>query len=306
MPTSILPSAPSFRKGRRTSYCLIANVILVAFLALPAPSYAQTTSPQPTDRRGQAAQPILRGQDYSRIPPPVPSHSRARWQVHFNVSTSFPNYRYWSNGTNYQRVPATESEARFVLPSGEVINAASTAEQPPKSVVKSDRFFRAGLSRQTHWGGLVRLSAGYYRNRFYNKEVFFDNLGAQEVRSWRDISEDAVPLELGFQYTFLRRHRIRPYLGVSVLTFLYYAGESAELFLDGASGQQGFVERFTIRDLFPVSSDFALTAGVQYELSERLSVGAFVWSNSGVDIWVDAPVGVEVRYDLWQKQWARQ
>jgi len=56
------------------------------------------------------------------------------------------------------------------------------------------------------------------------------------------------------------------------------------------------VRRFTSSERFPPYADFSLTAGVQYELTRRLSAGVFVWANAGNNLLLEAPFGVEVRW----------
>lgn len=284
----------TFRRGR-TLLLLLFFLVFVSskdVFAQPTRTVVDTAATKPANISS-----IVRYQDYSRIPPPGEIRPQAYWQLHLSTSTSIPNYRWWSAGERYTAVDPEDAGIRFILASGEVIYGAYTGEDTPGKDRKIDLAVRAGISRQTEWGGLLRASTGFYRGRFRKENI---DLTPPPGEIWviQDDLEITIPVELGFHYTFLQRRRVRPYLGINAIAFMYYKGESSQNFLEGGTGRTGLVNRFSSTEYFPLYPEFSLTAGFQYEISEKISAGMFVWQNFGANILIDAPFGLEVRYSI--------
>jgi len=287
----------SFRRGRFSLFLLVFIVGLFS----PKGGYAQPTITVVDTAKAKTTDPysIIRYQyqDYSRLPPPKKIRLRPSWQIHLATSTSFPDYKWWSAGERYTVVSPANAQIRFILPNGEIIHGAYTGEDTNGKDRKIDLAMRAGLSRQTAWGGLLRASAGFYRGRFRKENI---DLTPPPGEIWviQDDREVTIPLELGFHYTIFRRHHFRPYLGINAIAFLYYKGESKQTFTEGGTGRTGLVSRFSSTEYFPLYPEFSLTAGFQFDLSKNVSAGAFAWQNWGENIYIDAPFGIELRYSF--------
>lgn len=243
-------------------------------------------------------------QDYGRFPLPSKKTEPAwsGWEVHGSVSAPIVDYSYWNNGQTYQRSNSPNAARRFIRPDGTFVYANGVGEKTSERPIVSTQLFQLGLNRQMSWGGLWRFSAGYYRSVFRLRNDDFSDLGSDEIRVFNDDQELAIMTEAGFHYVFMRRRRFRPYLGVNLTVFPYYDGVSTTSFIEGDSREIGLVERFSSTEYFPPYLDISFTVGFQYQINERFTAGAFLWANGGADLWLDAPLGVEVRYSLKKRQ----
>jgi len=240
----------------------------------------------------------LTAQDYPYgIPRASPKYWKG-WEIHAAVSTSIVDYDYWRVSQQYVRSSDSNAPVRFVRDDGSALYATVDRSVGSEPARVGDKLYQIGLNRVTTSGFIWRLSLGYFRHHFLPQNDNFTDLGADDILKYTEAREQAVMGEIGFQYSFFRRHRIRPYIGAAATTFFYYKGETADRFIEGGTGQTGLVERFFSTEYFPLYPDFSLTAGVQYQISKRLAAGAFVWMNSGYDLWLDAPLGIEIRYSL--------
>lgn len=223
------------------------------------------------------------------------------WELHAAASTSIPDYDYWTVSRSYSLASANNSDIRFIRDNGSVLYAnypdVGSGRNPDEPYV-NDKLYQLGINRLTNWGGSFRLSLGYYRTRFRLRNESFTDLQATEVRTYTDAKERSLFSEVGFQYNFFRRGRFRPYVGINATAHLYYNGFIDERFIVGATGETGLVSKFSSKEYFPIYPDFSLTVGFQYQFTDRLSAGAFVWANNGYDLLIDAPLGIEMRYSL--------
>lgn len=243
--------------------------------------------------------PVTSAQPYGYVPLSVnkiPSWSG--WEIHGSVSAPIVDYSYWSLGRSYERTTNRNALQRFVRPDGTFVYGIDFGRESPDKPVVSTQLYQLGVNRQMSWGGLWRFSVGYYRSIFRMRNDDFTDLKVDEIRTFLNDSERAILTEAGFHYVFLRRRRFRPYLGAHLTVFPYYDGVSTTSFIEGDSRQVGLVERFFSTEYFPPYLDFSLTLGFQYQISERLTAGAFLWANGAADLYLDAPLGVEVRYSL--------
>lgn len=161
----------------------------------------------------------------------------------------------------------------------------------------SAHFGRFGIGYQTRRGINWRAQLGYYRLRQTPANDYFADQEAEEIYTTITSREDLVTLELGAEYMFFRSRRVRPYLGVSLINYLHYYAEQDARFVE-ANGQRGLIEAFSTRQVLPLFPEIALSAGVQVRLADRLSVGAFVWANWAANYFIEAPLGLEVRYGI--------
>ncbi|OAV42629.1 hypothetical protein [Lewinella sp. 4G2] len=221
------------------------------------------------------------------------------WQFSGSMSVGFPYVDYY-NRREYFRTEDASRSTSFILPSGEIIYGNN-----PEYLYDNDDFMsgfhafpRFAAARQSKWGGYFHSTFGYYRSRVTPKGDPYSNISADRIRVARVTKEDVVTFELGFQYTFFRYRRVRPYVGMSLINYLYYYGESVDRFYDEASRSSGVIGGFRSKEIFPMYTELAFTAGAQVEVSNRVSVGAFLFFNEAWNIFLEAPVGLEVRYSL--------
>lgn len=227
------------------------------------------------------------------------------WEIHGAGSAAIVNYDWWTVSRSYDITDRPNSDVRFIRDDGTVINAdrgnnSYNSNGLDESSISS-ALYQLGINRITTSGFSFRFSLGYYRTHFRMKNDQFSNLRENEIRTFTNDKEQSLFGEVGIHYNFFRRGRFRPYLGAHFTTHLWYDGSSQERFIEGSTGQTGLVESFTSKEYLPIYPDYSLTVGFQYQLTNRLSAGAFIWVNNGYDLWIDAPVGVEMRYSLWDR-----
>ncbi len=221
---------------------------------------------------------------------------RPSWQLHGGVNVLGSNNAFSFGGTQrLQRVENGTGAFEVVLPDGELVSANfSGAFSFTNS--RTDNFMaRLGVTRQTSWGGSWRGTLGFFhgretsvddRSQLASNELVFDNEGRTT----------AVSLEAGFQYTFLRRHKFRPFVGINGMLFLAYRNTREQFIFDAQTGQRALQDLNEDRSPIPLVVDLSLTTGFQYQLTKRLSVGPYLWVNGGVRYWLEAPFGLEARY----------
>ena len=224
----------------------------------------------------------------------------AEWQYHFASSINVARQQFsFGRAPILERVPSGTGAETFTLPNGEVVDANYILFSVGSEFTNVDNVLvRGGLTRQTIWGGAFRGSLGLYqgvREFGANANTLLEN---QVGLQFREKSQAAF-LELGFHYTFMRRQRFRPYVGIDGMSYLFYNVKRQENFFDQQTGLESPRADFTATEATrSFSLDLAVTAGFQYRFSPRLSVGAFAWANYGYDFHVDAPFGLEVRYSF--------
>ena len=241
----------------------------------------------------------LWGKDNRRKPLPP-----AKWQG--VLSTSYGSYV--SGNYGYQQLFDRGGQQdrfgeNFVLPDGEIVEA-TYADGSYRSIDAKIRSYllRAGLIRQSRWGGLYQLKFGYYRSRTNMGEPPATVTRTDQLLRYRTLRVDAITSELGIQFTFAKRHRFRPYVGFNLLAYLYYRGERTQYVYDERTDQTGLVEGYRSQETLSPSLDFALTAGFQFAVTDELSVGGFLYVNGATNYYLDAPFGIEARYTLVSKK----
>lgn len=223
---------------------------------------------------------------------------RPSWQLHGGLQGLTGNrFSFRGSNTILRRTDNGSGGFDITLPDGELVNASFTGAFT-NSVTRTDNFmFRVGATRQTAWGGAFRGTLGYYHGSERQVQDF-SQLGPDELAFDEEFNSSAATLELGFQYTFLRRHKFRPYLGVNSVFFLGSSWTNEQFVFDNQTGQRALVSQFdnSVRTSF--WQGISVTAGFQYQLFPRLSAGAYLWGHGSVDNWIETPVGLEVRYLL--------
>ncbi|NJC26737.1 hypothetical protein [Neolewinella antarctica] len=305
------------RAYRRSGLTLLCFVLSLGWLGaqgsgVPA-SRPDTTAPAPpTTIAGEMAMPIL---DTSLLSPALKRRYlklyrqqqgrgsfKGNWQVTASLgvgSTSDKDYRNYT----YTRTATPGNGRSFILPSGEIVfteRSASFRNGRDQDLTSATTLYpRLGVARQTRRGWYFHASTGYYYNRLQLKgDNPYVGLNDDEVQLVVTSREDAVSLEFGIQYTFMRSRRFRPFLGAGLFSTLYYRGEERWDFYDANTRQQGVFRGFRSEEFFPIYPELGLTAGFQFAVTERVSVGAQLFSNGGSNVYYDAPFGAEVRYAL--------
>ncbi|MEM9259106.1 MAG: hypothetical protein AAGA62_05630 [Bacteroidota bacterium] len=224
---------------------------------------------------------------------------RAEWQWHLSASGTAYTQDWGVGYGRYRRATGNDATIQFILPSGELIQTTqvNNFDGEGNNVFEAG-LIRFGLDRQTHWGGTFRNSIGFFRGTYRENRNNFMALPNDEV--WTAVSneENAIPLELGFRYTFRRRKRLRSYLELNTFSLLYYRGVHNSTFVDGQTRQQGLIRRFESTEYASFFSDVSFSAGIQYQATPRLALSAFVWANTGASVFLEAPFGLEVRHSL--------
>jgi hypothetical protein len=222
---------------------------------------------------------------------------RAEWQFHGAVSGFVgPRQFDFSGGRLFERTGGIGNpDSEIQLPNGEVVPVNFVGFLDGANTRSDNVFFRAGLTRQTHWGGAFRGSIGYYSGKLSQQEDL-RNLEPNQLTTDFSEEEQVGTLEAGFQYTFLRRHRFRPYLGINAIAYLISNSRVNETIFDGQTDQLLNLSSNVNSEPLPFVPEFSVTAGFQYRFSPRISAGAFVWGNYANSYLVEAPVGIEVRY----------
>ncbi|MEM9529263.1 MAG: hypothetical protein AAGA31_21820 [Bacteroidota bacterium] len=243
-----------------------------------------------------SAEPHLPEFKFSRTRKPK---GRVEWQAHLSVSGTTYAYDWGVNYGRYRRATGTGFNNQFILPSGEVIQTVpiSNIDGQGRNVFKS-ALVRFGVDRQLHWGGTFRSSIGYFRSTYRENRNNFSELPDDEVWTTNNNVENAIPLELGFRYTFRRRKRLRSYLELNTLSMLYYRGVQNASFVDGLTQQSGLIRRYESTEYANILSGISLSAGVQYQVNPRMALSAFVWVNGDESVILEAPFGLEVRHSL--------
>jgi hypothetical protein len=249
-------------------------------LTLPAAGWPKDLLPEVPQKRGIFKRRRLK--------------ARPEWQLHGSIS-GFVGEDF--DGTLAYDVAAPgSSEIFFVRPSGGLIHVEPNAERGHSNRLEQI-YLKAGVNRQTSSGFLFRSSIGLFRSKSFQigsqGELMADQV---EVKTAKH--ETIVPIELGLQYTFLRRKRVKPYAGVHLIGYLNYLGVDESYFTEGATAEEGLVSRFSSQEFIALTPDLAVTLGLQYQISSRISAGAFLWGNVGGNFFVQAPLGMEIRYSL--------
>ncbi|NJC26735.1 hypothetical protein [Neolewinella antarctica] len=245
------------------------------------------------------------GQDYTNIPPPNAKSDlpvlrrllRGSWKITGALGVTATN-KFWgrANETFTHSTRLSEGGVRFFLPDGEVVFGDDRQGVRGSYTRHSAIYPRLGLARQLNWGGLLHGTLGYYQSTLkLNRDPFAD-LAENKLRTINTSEERLITLELGFQYTFLRTYRFRPFLGVALMNYLYYEGETRTNVYDGRSGQTNLFSGLRIKKSLSLNPELSLTAGFQYQLSERFSAGLFGHANWALEVFIEARLGLEMRY----------
>lgn len=220
------------------------------------------------------------------------------WQLHGGVNALIGKRNFqFGNSTIFERTAPGQGTDIFVLPSGENIEAEFAQFFVRPETFSNNSLLRLGVTRQTRWGGVIRATLNHYR---YNltTEVDLSVLQPTQIAFSQNERERASFLDLEFQYTFLRRHRFRPFVGIGTMIAVNSNFEVENSFFDAQTGQSGFVSTETFDNPLFTPIDITASLGFQYQVSPRLSVGAQLWGNTGIDVFIEAPIGIEMRYTL--------
>lgn len=249
-------------------------------LELPAAGWPKNLLPEVPQKRGVFKRRRLK--------------ARPEWQFHGSIS-GFVGEDF--DGTLAYDVAAPgSSEVFFIRPSGGLIHVEPDAERGHSNRLEQI-YLKAGLNRQTSSGFLFRSSIGLFQSKSFQIGAQGELMADQvEVKTAKH--ETIIPIELGLQYTFLRRRRIKPYAGVHLIGYLNYLGVDESYFTEGATAEEGLVSRYSSQEFIALTPDLAVTLGLQYQISSRISAGAFLWGNIGGNFFVQAPLGMEIRYSL--------
>lgn len=220
----------------------------------------------------------------------------AFWEYHGSLSANY--YQNYKRSAYYERQPGT-GPFTFVLPTGETIQATSAfnlSDATPS--IEQGFYLKGGINRQASSGFLFRLSAGL---SFFDERKDADNFNLISDDLIREDQKSVVwslPVEVGVQYTFLKRHRLRPYLGMSMIGTLYHNSVQESTFFDGQTMLSGTSERTVSSFYFGGLRDIGLEAGIQYRMNNLWSVGILARASSDLHVYIPAAFGVEVRYSL--------
>lgn len=221
---------------------------------------------------------------------------RPETQVHGGISGHY--MRSFQNSRFYSRDVSTGGASRlFVLPNGEALPVRFRESELRNNLRRNVRL-DVGISRQTSSGFLFRAIAGFYYGTDSRAEDDFGSVTGLRVREDYYRRELAVPVELGIQYTFNKRHRFRPYLGVNLVGYLHYSGVERYTFFDAQTQSSGLVSEFRSNGVEFGEMDISLTAGFQYKFTQRLSAGLNLYAHGGGSYFLESPFGFEVRYSL--------
>ena len=278
--------------------------LALTYLSAGGYCYAQTSAPAASDAAGSHNTKFYVGTKPERP-------YRGFWELTGSVTADF-GLTYPYNRVSYHVADEVRPPQggyyyygairNFVTTEGEVIPVRYAGNDYPDRATGSrgySQFLRGGIQRQSRWGGAVLLNVGFARQGGKVRIEDLPNAPAQaEYLVHSAYKEVALTTELGFQYTFFRRRRVRPYLGVGLINFLYYYGEEDSIGRDLATGQERLQRRFFSREYFPMYPDLTITAGLQVTVTKQLSLGVYTWANSASNIWIEAPVGIEGRFRL--------
>ena len=227
-------------------------------------------------------------------------HAWSAWQVHGGVGAHLTGPRNnFGYGQLYERSAAPFPERVLTLASGEEVGISSTSspQDTRTQQINDNCHYRLGISRQTHWGGVIRLTANYYRGR-YADVTAPGSLATDQFGLGYESRVTANFLDAEFQYTFMRRQRFRPFVGVGSVLLYSSRTQDSDIYYVGETGETIQIPFRTSRSLLNTSLDLTVSAGFQYQLTNRWSLGAQLWGNSGFQIPTNAPFGVEARYLL--------
>lgn len=221
---------------------------------------------------------------------------RPEFQLHGSLSG---HYVADARGSRfYTRNTSTGGAGRlFVLPSGEPVPVNFLRSDTESNIRRSVRL-DVGISRQFGSGFLVRAATGVYHSTNGRRQSDFNLIELPEVREDFYERRFIVPLELGFQYTFRKRYRFRPYVGVNVVRYLHYDAVQLISFRDPQTQGVGVASLLRSQGVARNDMDYSLTTGFQYKVSDRLSVGLALYLHSQLSFFIENPFGIEVRHSL--------
>jgi len=220
--------------------------------------------------------------------------ARKEWQLHGSISG---NRSTLFSDQIFERVAAQQASRVFQLPGGDTVYGGFRRTARSNNIRTTMRL-RAGLDRQLSSGFMFRSGIGLSHTYTSVDPGQAESLAPNEIRIQDRLTEWIVPVELSVQYTFLKRHRFRPYLGIGTFSTLFYSGKERNVFTEGLTDQSGLVEGRIITEFVPLYFDISVTAGFQYKITRDWSAGVYLWAGNDTDIFIDAPVGLEVRYTL--------
>lgn len=228
--------------------------------------------------------------------------SWSAWQLHGGVGGLIGKRNFnFGGGTIYERTESQFSSRVITLASGEEVGLQSVGGTSEVDIFNNNLHYRFGVIRQTNWGGAYSLSLNHYR---YNERDVVDRntLDTDQFTLDRHYKERSSFVDIGFQYTILRRHRFRPFVGLGLILGYSLKTERFDEFFVAETGETGEDPLTSSNLSFSTPSNLAevtVTAGFQYQLTSRWSVGAHAWGNIGWDnLFVEAPLALEARYIL--------
>lgn len=141
------------------------------------------------------------------------------------------------------------------------------------------RQFQNGLRVGVGMAWVPRHLEGLVNGREYlNAQL----LSGEWARSYT-IERQTVYGSVQLDYTFMRRRRFRPYLGLSLRTFVYGDFNVQERLFERESGRSETINSiYSVNQIDLNSLEFLPRAGFQYDLSGRISVGLEIVPGVGI------------------------
>jgi hypothetical protein len=223
---------------------------------------------------------------------------KIRPQIELHASLSGHYLKDFRGSNLYDRDVTTGGiERLFILPSGETL-PVSYRQPDLSSNFRSSGRLDFGISRQSRSGFLFRLATGLYYSTNDRPSKDFNEVTGTEVREDFYERRFIIPLEVGLQYTFRKRHRFRPFLGLNLVRYLHNDAVQRTSFFDAQTGSEGLIAQLTSKGVNVEDLDFSITTGFQYKLTRRWSGGVTLYAHTQGSYLIESPFGVEVRYSL--------
>ncbi|MEO0734935.1 MAG: hypothetical protein AAFZ52_19010 [Bacteroidota bacterium] len=119
------------------------------------------------------------------VPPVVTDFRRlrpaAKWQVHA-AANGWVAPAYYINGQNsvFQRTNSLANTTFFVLPQGDILRGEFVRNNQQRHLI-TNYLFRAGINRQTSWGGMYHATLGYFRGKTSMQQDLTTQLQSGEI-----------------------------------------------------------------------------------------------------------------------------
>lgn len=235
--------------------------------------------------------------------PVLPEYSRngklkVRPELQLHASLSGHYVKGYEQSLFFDRDVGTGGVGRlFILPSGEAVPANFRSTDIVSNFRKSIRL-DIGINRQTSSGFLWRVSTGLYYSINSRPSDNFEGVANTEIRQDYYARRFIIPLETGLQFTFRKRKRFRPYLGINIVSYLHNDSVERTSFFDGQTQEEGLVGQFASVGITPEDLDISFSTGFQYKLTQQWSAGLSLYAHAQGNYFIESPFGIEVRYSL--------